>query len=90
MVLQLEVFEYIPKGVCSKKMNFKIENNIIKDFEVVGGCNGNLQGIRKLIINRNIDEVITLLKDIKCGFKNTSCPDQIANALIEYKTKRSN
>lgn len=86
----LETYEYIPNGVCSKNMKFKIENSIIKDFEVIGGCNGNLQGIKKLIINRNIDEIIALLQGIKCGFKNSSCPDQIAKGLIEYKTKRSN
>ena len=87
---EVEIYEYIPTGVCSKSMSFKIEKNIIKDFNVVGGCSGNLQGIKQLILNRDIDEVINLLRGIKCGFKNTSCPDQIANALIEYKTKRSN
>lgn len=85
-----ETYEYIPKGVCSRNMKFKIENDIIKDFNVVGGCSGNLQGIKQLILNRNIDEVISLLVGIKCGFKNTSCPDQIAKGFIEYKTKRSN
>ena len=87
---EVEIYEYIPTGVCSKSMNFEIEENIIKDFNVVGGCSGNLQGIKQLILNHDIDEVINLLKGIKCGFKNTSCPDQIAKALIEYKTKRSN
>lgn len=85
----LEIYEYMPNGVCSKNMKFKIENNIIKDFEVIGGCNGNLQGIKQLIIGRNIDEIISLLEGIKCGFKKSSCPDQIAKGLIEYKTKRS-
>ena len=85
----METIEYVPNGVCSKKMVFKIENNIIKSFDVIGGCSGNLQGITKLIINREIDEVIKLLSGIKCGIKNTSCPDQIAQALINYKTKRS-
>ena len=85
-----EVYEYIPKGVCSKNIKFKIEDNIIKDFEIIGGCSGNLQGIKQLILNRSIDEIINLLQGIKCGFKETSCPDQIAMALVEYKTKRSN
>lgn len=85
----METIEYVPNGVCSKKMVFKIENNIIKSFDVIGGCSGNLQGITKLIINRDIDEVIKLLSGIKCGIKSTSCPDQIAQALINYKTKRS-
>ena len=86
----IEAYEYIPKGVCSKNMKFKIENNIIKDFDVVGGCDGNLQAIKQLILNRDIDDIIKLLRGIKCGFKSTSCPDQISEALIEYKTKRSN
>lgn len=86
----IEVHEYIPTGVCSKNMKFKIENNIIKDFDVIGGCSGNLQGIKQLILNRNIDEVIKLLEGIHCGYRDTSCPDQIARALIEYETKRSN
>ena len=86
----IETYEYIPTGVCSKNIKFKIENNIIKDFEIMSGCSSNLQGIKQLILNRNIDEIINLLQGIKCGFKETSCPDQIAKALIEYKTKRSN
>lgn len=83
----LKEFQYIPNGVCSKKMEFKIEDNIIKDFKVLGGCSGNLQGITKLITNRDIGEVINLLQGIKCGYKNTSCPDQIAEALIKFKQK---
>lgn len=86
----LKTYEYTPIGVCAKNIKFSIENEIIKDFKVVGGCSGNLQGIRKLILNRNIDEIIPLLEGIKCGFKDTSCPDQIAKGLIEYKIKRSN
>lgn len=85
----IETYEYIPMGVCSKKMTFKIENNNIIEFNVVGGCSGNLQGITKLITNRNVNEVIELLHGIKCNFKNTSCPDQIAEALIKFKNKRS-
>lgn len=84
----MEEFIYTPNGVCSKKMIFKIENNNIVDFDVVGGCPGNLQGIRSLIKGLSIDEVINKLSDIKCGLKPTSCPDQIAKALKEYKEKR--
>lgn len=82
------IFEYKPIGVCSSKMIFNIENNKIIDFKVIGGCPGNLLGIKNLIINEDIDFVINKLFGIKCGFKSTSCPDQIANALIEYKNKR--
>ena len=83
----METFEYSPKGVCSSKMIFTIDNNIIKDMKVIGGCPGNLLGIRSLCIDKDIDEVIDKLKGIRCGFKPTSCPDQIATALLQYKEK---
>lgn len=78
---------YKPNGVCSIKMEFNIENNIIKDMNIIGGCNGNLKGIKSLIIGQNIDYVIEKLKGIKCNNKNTSCPDQISIALEEYKKR---
>lgn len=84
----MKEFTYIPNGVCSKEMTFKIENNIIKEFNVIGGCNGNLKGIKALIEGMNIDDVINKFNNIKCGIRNTSCPDQIAKALKEYKEKR--
>ena len=74
-----------PKGVCSSQIKIDVENDIIKNVAFVGGCNGNTQGIARLCIGRNIDEVIGLLGGIKCGFKNTSCPDQLAEALKELK-----
>jgi uncharacterized protein (TIGR03905 family) len=80
---------YIPRGVCSTLIEYEInEDNTIKMLKVTNGCNGNLKGISKLVTGRNIDEVIDDLEGIKCGFKNTSCPDQIANALKEYKKKQ--
>lgn len=85
-----DIFEYIPKGVCSRKFTFNIKDNKIIDFTFVGGCNGNLNGITKLIKGMDIDEVINKLIDTKCGFKDTSCPDQIAKALLEYKKSKSN
>lgn len=75
-----------PKGVCSSQIKIDVENDIIKNVAFVGGCNGNTQGIARLCIGRNIDEVIELLSGIKCGFKSTSCPDQLAEALKEIKT----
>ena len=81
------IYSYKPNGVCSIKMDFVIENNIIKDFNVIGGCNGNLKGIKSLIIGQDIDYVISKLKGIKCNNKSTSCPDQIAIALEEYKKR---
>ena len=75
-------YEYIPSGVCSKKIEFVInEDDTIDSIEVTGGCNGNLKAIAALCKGRKKDEVISLLDGIKCGFKNTSCPDQIAQAL---------
>lgn len=81
----MEIFEYNPKGVCSSKMLFKIENNKIIDLKVIGGCPGNSLGIVSLCKNQDIDYIIDKLNGIKCGFKQTSCPDQIAKALKEYK-----
>ena len=78
-------FEYIPKGVCSMKMLFEIEENIIKNLEIIGGCPGNTAGVALLARGRTIDEVINMLKGIPCGKRGTSCPDQVSIALEEYK-----
>lgn len=84
----METFEYSPKGVCSSKIIFNIENNKVLDAKIIGGCPGNGLGIRSLLKDQEIDYIIEKLDGIKCGFKNTSCPDQIASALKEYKQKR--
>lgn len=81
-------YEYIPKGVCSRKYIFEIEKNIIKDVTIIGGCPGNLAGIRKLITGLKIDDIIEKLSGIRCGFRKTSCPDQIAKALLNFKEKQ--
>ena len=78
-------YRYMPKGVCSMQMIFELENNIIKKLKIIGGCPGNTVGVSKLVEGRNIDEVIEMLKGIPCGIKGTSCPDQVARALEEYK-----
>lgn len=78
-------YRFKPSGVCSTEMIFDIENNIVKDSKVIGGCNGNLKGISSLIKDMNIDDIINKLSGIKCNYKNTSCPDQIAEALKKYK-----
>ena len=81
-------YRYNPNGVCSTEMIFDIdENNVINEVKVIGGCNGNLKGISSLIKGMEINDVISKLSNIKCGFKDTSCPDQIAKALKEYKEK---
>lgn len=79
---------YKPEGVCSREMIFEIENDVIKDLQVVGGCPGNIIGVSKLIIGKTIDEVIKLLKGIPCGTRGTSCPDQVAIALEKYKENK--
>lgn len=82
-------FEYKPKGVCSTKMIFDLDGDIIENLTVVNGCNGNLKGISVLLKGRNINEVIGQLEGITCGFKPTSCPDQIARGLKEYMASRA-
>ena len=76
---------YHPKGTCSREMRIFYENGKIVNLEVIGGCNGNLKGIVSLLKEMDINEVIARLDGIKCGFKNTSCPDQIAQALKSIK-----
>lgn len=80
-------FEYIPKGVCSMKMIFEIDKDIIKTLKIIGGCPGNTTGVALLVRGRKIDEIINMLKGIPCRGKGTSCPDQVSAALEEYKNK---
>ncbi len=75
-------FTYKTKGVCSRLIEIEIENNIVKSVVFEGGCNGNTKGISALVEGMPVDEVIDRLKGIKCGFRQTSCPDQLATALI--------
>lgn len=72
-----------PKGVCSQLMRVELEDGVITKMEVLGGCHGNLQGISRLIVGRTAEEVIDCLSGIKCGYKSTSCPDQLAQGLKE-------
>lgn len=72
---------YKTRGTCSRQIDFELENGIVKNVSFFGGCNGNLKGIGALVEGRPAEEVIELLKGMKCGFKNTSCPDQLALAL---------
>ena len=78
-------YSFRPKGVCSMQIEIEVEDSIIKNVEFIGGCSGNTQGIASLAKGRDIDDVIAALEGIKCGFKNTSCPDQLACALKEIK-----
>ena len=74
-------FTYRPRGVCSQLMEIEVEGDKIKHVKVTGGCSGNLQGIAKLVEGMEVKEVISRLEGIRCGFKPTSCPDQLAKAL---------
>ena len=78
-------FTYKTKGTCSQMISFEINDNIVSNVQYFGGCNGNLKGIGKLVEGMNVDEVIARLEGIQCGYKPTSCPDQLAQALKEAK-----
>lgn len=74
-------YDFKPNGVCSRKISFEVEDGIVKNVEFTGGCAGNTQGLSRLCEGRRVDELVSLLSGIKCGFKNTSCPDQLAKAI---------
>ena len=80
-------FTYKTKGTCSQQILFDVDDGKLRNIEFIGGCNGNLQGISKLVDGMPIDEVIERLDGIHCGMKQTSCPDQLANALKQAKRK---
>ena len=84
MVINMK-YTYETKGVCSSEIIFEVENGIVTSLQFIGGCNGNLKGISSLCTGMKVDDVIEKLKGIRCGFKSTSCPDQLARALTEYK-----
>lgn len=84
-----EAISYQTFGTCCRLMNVEIEDNIIKNVEFIGGCNGNLKGIKNLVIGMNINDVIAKLKGIHCGDKPTSCPDQLATCLVQYLQRKT-
>jgi len=75
---------YTPKGVCSKLIRFQVEDGILHNVEFTGGCNGNLQGISKLVEGMHVSDVADRLRGIHCGNRPTSCPDQLVRALSPY------
>lgn len=79
---------YKTKGVCSSEINFEIDEatSTIKDVQFKGGCSGNASGISRLIIGMSVDEVIHRLEGVTCGFRSTSCPDQLAKALKNWRS----
>jgi uncharacterized protein (TIGR03905 family) len=80
--------EYKTRGVCSRKIGFKIDQGRLKDVCFVSGCAGNLEGISRLVEGMQVEEVIKKLEGIKCGWKDTSCPAQFAQALKEELKKQ--
>ena len=79
-------YRYRPSGVCSSEMIFDIDENthIINDLKVINGCNGNLKGISSLVKGMKVENVISKLSGITCGYRSTSCPDQISKALEQF------
>ncbi|MDD6035800.1 MAG: TIGR03905 family TSCPD domain-containing protein [Lachnospiraceae bacterium] len=76
---------YKTSGVCSSAIDFDVEDGRVKNVRFTGGCNGNTQGVSRLVEGMLVEEAISRLEGIKCGFKSTSCPDQLAKALKEWR-----
>ena len=81
-------YEYKTKGVCASKISFDLEDGIVKNIRFVGGCNGNTQGVSRLAEGMQIDELISRVQGLRCGLKPTSCPDQLAQALLATKAEQ--
>lgn len=84
----MEKIVYQPKGVCSRKIEIEVDGDIIRQVRFIGGCAGNTQGVARLLAGMTIEEAIARLEGIECGAKGTSCPDQLAQALISLVKKR--
>ena len=74
-------YTYRPRGVCSQLMEVEVEDGKIRRVQVLGGCDGNLQGISRLVVGMDVEDAISRMEGIRCGYKPTSCPDQLAKAL---------
>ena len=85
----MEQITYLTKGVCSRKIEIDVENDVIASVRFVGGCAGNTQGVAVLLVGMPVEEAIRRLSGIRCGFKPTSCPDQLACALRQYQEKKA-
>lgn len=75
------VYRYTTRGTCARSIEFEIDNGTVKNVRFEGGCNGNLKGIGSIVEGMKVEDVIAKLEGIRCGFKTTSCPDQLAQAL---------
>ena len=83
----MERFTYQTKGVCSRAIDIEIEDGSVTRVEYHGGCSGNTQGVAALVRGMSVTDAVERLSGIRCGFKSTSCPDQLAQALREYLDK---
>ena len=83
------VYQYEPKGVCSREMIIEVEDEIIKSVQIIGGCAGNTKGVSVLVEGMNINDAINKLRGIDCRGRGTSCPDQLAIALEKIKEQVS-
>ena len=81
-------YDFTPRGVCSRVIHVELDGNIIRSVRFDGGCSGNTQGVAALAIGMDAEEYIKRCKDIKCGFKSTSCPAQLAIAIQEALAKQ--
>ena len=79
----MKSFEYTPRGVCARRIHITLEDDVIREVSFMGGCSGNTQGVAALVRGMKASEAIERLAGIRCGFKSTSCPDQLAKALGE-------
>lgn len=80
-------FEYMTKGVCSSKIEFDLDENTVRNVTFFRGCNGNTQGVSRLVEGMDAKEAVKRLKGIDCGGRGTSCPDQLARAIEEALNK---
>ena len=79
----MTTYTYTPRGVCSRRMTVVLEDGVIRDVRIEGGCSGNLQGISRLVIGMKAEDAIERMQGIRCGGKPSSCPDQLAQALTQ-------
>lgn len=84
----MDRFTYQTRGVCARAIDFEIEDGVIRSVVFHGGCAGNTQGVAALVRGMRLEDAVERLAGIRCGFKSTSCPDQLATALREYLAKK--
>ena len=77
----MKTYQYRPQGVCSNLIEVSVEDGVIRDVKIAGGCSGNSQGISALVRGMKVEDAVSRMEGIKCGMKATSCPDQLAKAL---------